>query len=252
MYIFQISDLHFQTEDERSVNNLQKIVESIDRQDVKPDMLLISGDLTQGQKYANYESIFNTLKQLDTPIYCITGNNDSSTGLMRALAEYLPQHPVSEMKTYLQYCVEDYPFRLIGLDSFAPGNLSGEMDDERLLWLEEKLNHNPQKKLTLVMIHQFTLPNSLHRGFMPWFTKFNRIIADHPDEVRLVVSGHVHTSISGQEGRTRFISAVSTNWNSLLDFKDHGNQIKDLSAPIGYLIHYFDGNGFISYNLTLS
>lgn len=252
MYIFQISDLHFQLADERSVNNLGKVVKSIAEQDIQPDLLLMTGDIVHAQIKEGYAPVFESLKSLETPIYCITGNNDSSSGLIKALQEYLPQHPQSELAGCLQYCVEDYPFRLIGLDSFASGQMSGEMTDIKLAWLEEKLNNNPQHKPILLMIHQFTLPNALHRGFLPWFSEFNRIVSKHQDTVKLVVSGHVHTSISGQIGKTRFISADSVNWNSLLDFKEHGNQIKDLSAPVGYLIHQFNGDDFLTYHVAFT
>lgn len=252
MYIFQISDLHFQLSDERSVHNLHKALKSIAEQDFKPDLLLITGDIVHVQNNAGYVTVFEKLNSLNVPIFCITGNNDSSSGLMKALQKYLPQHPQSELAGCLQYCVEDYPFRLIGLDSFAPGQMSGEMTDKKLMWLEEKLSNNPQHKPTLLMIHQFTLPNALHRGFLPWFAEFNRIVSEHQDTAKLVVSGHVHTSISGQIGKTRFISADSINWNSLLDFKEHGNQIKDLSAPVGYLIHHFNGDDFLTYRVAFS
>ncbi len=252
MYIFQISDLHFQAEDERSANNLDKVVKSIAAQDVKPDLLLITGDITHGQKYDSYPQVFEKIKSLGVPFLCITGNNDSSSGLMKALQEFVPAHPHSEMADYLQYGVDTYPCRIIALDSFAPGNLSGAMDDKRLAWFEEKLNNNPSHKPTLVMIHQFTLPNTLHRGFLPWFAEFNHLIAGHQQDIRLVVSGHLHASLGGLICKTRFISAPSTNWNSIFDFNNHGNQIRDNSAPVGYLIHHFDGNDFISYHVALA
>lgn len=252
MYIFQISDLHFQLENKQSINNLEKVIASILKQDVKPDILLISGDITHGQEYKNYGRVFEMLKVISAPKFCITGNNDSSLGLMAALKEYLPAHPQSEMKDALQYVVDDYPFRLIALDSFAPGEMSGNLDENRLAWLKNKLEINPDKKPVLIMVHQFTLANTLHRGSAPWFEKFNRLVAEHRDTVRLVVSGHVHANISGGYSDVRYISDFSTNWNSILDFQNHGNQIRDNTLPAGYLIHRFGNGEFLSYTVTLS
>lgn len=251
MYIFQISDLHFQPENEQSAANLKKVAESIKKQDVKPDILLITGDITHHQEYASYQAVFDLLKPLNVPVFCITGNNDSSSGLMKALAEHLPAHPRSEMKNALQYVDDDYPFRLIAVDSFAPDAMSGDMDDSRLDWFKAKLENNPAKKPVMVMVHQFTLPLTLHRGSAPWFEKFNNIITAHADTVRLVVSGHVHALLSGECGNVRYISDFSTNWNSLLDFKDHGNQIRDNRLPAGYLIHHFDGRDFVTYAVVV-
>lgn len=252
MYIFQISDLHFQIENERSINNLKKIVENIRRQDVKPDILLISGDITHQQDYTSYHPVFELLKPLNVPIFCITGNNDSSAGLMKALKEYLPAHPQSQMKNALQYVVDDYPFRLIALDSFAPNQMSGEMDAERLDWFKAQLGNNPERKPVLVMVHQFTLANTLHRGTAPWFKEFNGLVVAHADTVRLVASGHVHALLSGNLSSVRFISDYSVNWDSILDFKNHGNQIRDDNLPVGYLIHHYDGADFLTYAVAIS
>lgn len=251
MYIFQISDFHFQIENERSVANLQKVLKSINEQDIRPDIILITGDITHQQEYASYQEVFKLLSTLGAPVYCITGNNDSSSGLMRALREYLPQHPQSEMTDALQYVVDDYPFQIITLDSFAENMTSGEVDKERLNWLEQKLINNSEHKPVLVMVHQFTAPNALNRPTQPWFEAFNRIIAEHRDTVKLVVSGHLHASLSASVNGVRFISAFSTNWNSILDFKDHGNDIRDYSRPVGYLIHYFNNGEFSSYQVVI-
>lgn len=252
MYIFQISDFHFLSENERSVTNLKKVIKSMQEQDVRPDIILISGDITHQQEYSSYGEVFALLAPFKVPLYCITGNNDSSSGLMRALREYLPQHPQSEMTDALQYVVDDYPFQIITLDSFAENMTSGEVDKERLNWLEQKLLDNPEKKSVLVMVHQFTAPNALNRPIRPWFEAFNRIIAEHADTVKLVVSGHLHASLSASVNGVRFISAFSTNWNSILDFKNHGNDIRDYSRPVGYLIHHFNNGEFSSYQVVMS
>lgn len=252
MYIFQMSDFHFLSENERSINNLKKVIKSMQEQDVMPDIILISGDITHQQKYASYEEVFALLAPFKVPLYCITGNNDSSNSLMRALREYLPQHPQSEMTDALQYVVDDYPFQIIALDSFCENNLSGEMDSARLDWLEQKLLDNLEHKPVLVMVHQFTAPNALKRPTQPWFEAFNRIIAGHIDTVKLVVSGHLHASLSASNHGVRYMSAFSTNWNSILDFKDHGNNIQDASRPIGYLIHHFNNGEFSSYQIVIS
>ena len=198
MYVFQISDLHFQSDKEESSQHLKKLMSSLREQDVKPDILLITGDITHQRDYASYGRVFDELKTLNTPIFCITGNNDSSSGLMKALKEYLPEHPQSDIKNGLQYVVDDYPFRIIALDSFAPYIISGNMDTERLNWLKTKLEDNPNKKPVLIMVHQFTPEMDLHRGREPWFDEFNRLVAAHNDTVRLVVSGHLHASLSAE------------------------------------------------------
>lgn len=251
MYIFHISDLHFDNSD-KAVWRLRRLIDNIRKQDVSPDMLLITGDITHQSDYASYGIVFEELKKLETPIFCITGNNDSSAGIIKALREYLPKHPRPDMPNALQYVADEYPFRIIALDSFAPSVLSGNMDEERLTWLKNKLEDNPDKKPVLVMVHQFTPENALHRGHAPWFDSFNKLIAEHNDTVRLVVSGHLHASLSAELSGVRFISCFSANWNSILDFRNHGNQIRDDSLPAGYLIHNYNDGNFVSYSVIIA
>ena len=62
------------------------------------------------------------------PVFVIPGNHDARDPLRAAFGGdgYLPADG------FLQYAVEDYPLRLVALDTLIPGEGGGELCDDRL------------------------------------------------------------------------------------------------------------------------
>ena len=74
------------------------------------------------------------------PVFVIPGNHDSRDLLRAAFGAdgYLPKDG------FLQYAIEDYPVRLVALDTHIPGEGGGELCDERLAWLDRTLAASPE------------------------------------------------------------------------------------------------------------
>ncbi len=51
-----------------------------------------------------------------------------------------------EMAPYLCYTLEDYPVRIIGLDTIVEGKHWGGISEKVANWLEAKLDEKPNKK----------------------------------------------------------------------------------------------------------
>src|SRR5260370_12491037 len=83
------------------------------------------------------------------PVYVIPGNHDSREGLSRAFADrgYLPTSG-----GFLHYTVEEWPVRLIGLDTQVPGQPGGRLCAERLARLHARLREAPARP-TLGFMH---------------------------------------------------------------------------------------------------
>jgi len=69
--IIQISDLHFGTENQQVILAGQKIVEEL-----KPDLIVVAGDLTQRNWSWQYFKAVEFLKSLNRPILIVPGNHD--------------------------------------------------------------------------------------------------------------------------------------------------------------------------------
>lgn len=254
MYIAHISDLHIGDPQKPGIRNLQKAVRCINNLCVPLDCVLVTGDLTHNRVQKNYQKCFDELNKLKTPYYVITGNHDSSEGLIKALRAYYPFHPQTEFEGKLQYVVDKFPVRLIGIDTYKENSSGGEVCKEQLDWLREKLDDNPEKKPVIVMVHQFTRPAKLtffdtHMG--GWFEHFNYIIADHADTVKLVACGHLHNSLIGSVSGVPMISTFSTNWQAYLDFREREYLVAN-KLPVGFYLHRYENGELMSYVVTMT
>ena len=83
------------------------------------------------------------------PVFVIPGNHDAREPLRAAFGGdgYLPRDG------FLQYAVEDYPVRLIALDTLVPGEGGGELCAERLRWLDRTLWRQRRTGRPLVLMH---------------------------------------------------------------------------------------------------
>lgn len=254
MNIFQISDLHYPYQGEKGIEKIEKIISHMKKQNIKPDILLVSGDLIN-QGFNDYRPVFELLDKLEAPYFCITGNHDGSQNLMSALKKYVPAHPLSEHADKLDYVVDSYPLRIIALDSYKENLPGGELTSEQLSWLEQKLADNPRQKPIVVMVHQFTINAGLNffdvKTRQPWCDKFNEIIAAHCETVKLVACGHLHNSLISNISGVPVISCFSANWQARLDFEPVLN-MQELDRPVGYYIHCWNGGDIVSYAIALA
>jgi Icc protein len=134
MRIAQITDLHVVAKDRlcyRRVptnEQLRQAVAHINDLKPSPDVVIASGDLTDHGREEEYLHLREILSELKFPVFAIPGNHDNRERLAKAFADtrYMPGPP------FLHYAIEEYPIRLIGLDTTVPGHHHGEMCAERL------------------------------------------------------------------------------------------------------------------------
>src|SRR5712691_1964067 len=115
--------------------------------------------------------------------------------------------------TPVQYAADLGPLRLVVLDSTRPGEDRGELDAERLSWLDAELARAPDR-LTLVALHhppvstgipawdEIGLPASDRRAF-------GDVVERHP-QVRRLVAGHLHRSMTAELAGRPVLTVPST------------------------------------------
>src|SRR4051794_23887373 len=110
---------------------LKRAVADLNRLDPPPDIVVITGDLVDKGEPAEYDHLRALLAPLAMPVFVIPGNHDAREPLRAAFAGdgYLPRDG------FLHYAVEDYPVRLVALDTHIPREGGGELCAERLPWL---------------------------------------------------------------------------------------------------------------------
>jgi 3',5'-cyclic-AMP phosphodiesterase len=159
----------------------------------RPDIVLLTGDLTENGLATEYQELAEMLRQFPLPVFVIPGNHDQRGPLREHLAN-LPL--VGSDPDFVQYVIEDYPLRLVMLDTLVPGAGHGELCAERLRFLNQTLAAAPERPTIVAMHHP-----PFHSGIPHMDDIALRhpeglatVIARHP-QVERIVCGHVHRTI---------------------------------------------------------
>src|SRR3972149_4814707 len=144
MLLVQISDVHcgpmFLKE------TLKAAVEEINS--MQPDVVLVSGDLTENGLISEFKTASFELKKLKTEkLIYISGNHDyRSTGYL-LFKEFFPFQQVTEIDDAI----------IVVLSSARPDRDDGEVGNRQNLWLESILEKN-RDKVKIVAIHHHIIP----------------------------------------------------------------------------------------------
>ncbi len=196
MIIAQISDTHIlaepsdQTAGAGRAEALRRCVTDINRQGV--DVVVHTGDSAHNGTAEEYATVREILSELEAPLFLIPGNRDRRETLREAFAHlsYVPRNG-----DFLHYAVDDYPIRLIALDSHDPGKRKGAFCAQRLAWLEETLSREPDKPTVLFIHHPpFDIADQRYIGGYrdPEDAEaLADLVSRHP-QVKRLLCGHVH------------------------------------------------------------
>ena len=160
MIIAQITDTHILPKGQSWLhmpatdvsNRLRLVIEQLNKLLPLPDAVLLTGDAIETGGKEAYQHLKEILKPLSIPLYIIPGNHDNREEMRLAFSSepYMPQ------TGFIQYVIDDYPVRLIALDTHVPHEDYGLFCNDRLNWLESKLKENSSKP-TLLFMHHFPI-----------------------------------------------------------------------------------------------
>jgi 3',5'-cyclic AMP phosphodiesterase CpdA len=251
MLIGQISDLHIKADGKLSyrvvdtAGMLARCVEHVRALKQRPDVVLVTGDLVDFGKPDEYATLKALLAPLPMPYYLIPGNHDERGALRAAF----PEHDyLKQSGTFVQYAVDDWPVRIVALDTVIPGESGGELCGERLAWLESTLATQPDKPTVVIMHHP---PVETGIGHMDKIgldgaAALAAVIARHPN-VERVLCGHIHRPIQVRFAGTIASVCPSPAHQVALDLApDAPSRFK--MEPPGYQLHkWSDRNGIVSH-----
>ena len=244
MHIVHISDLHFLCKGVLSFGkvdthaHLERCIKSIMAFEPSPDIVLITGDLTNDGDLPTYRVLAEKLGDLRQPYYLIPGNHDDRELIRAAFPAINQLSPAGP----LHYSIENWPVRIIALDSSVDGKPYGSLGEAQLDWLSRTLDAD-RNKPTLVMLHHPPFKTGI--GHMDWSMLqdgegLGAVISDHP-QVERVLSGHVHRAV-----QTRFAGTIAQIAPSI------AHQVKLtlregrgpwIMEPPGFLLHQWNTEG---------
>ena len=215
MLIAHISDLHIRPVGEFAARIVdtnmlaERALRAVASFRPAPDCVVVSGDLTECGRVAEYQVASRLLTRLlPMPVFVVPGNHDRRDNFRAGLAD-LPG--VTADPTFVQYVVDDFPVRLVMLDSVVPGAGHGELCATRLAFLENALAAAPARPTLLVLHHPPLVTGVPGMDVIPLrdTPALAEIIARHP-QVLGVLAGHHHRAIVAPLHRASVCVAPAT------------------------------------------
>ena len=255
MIIAQITDLHVRPEGSRAYNRvptndmLRDAIAEVNALAPPPDVVIATGDLVHTGEIAEYEMLRDLLDGFDMPVYLVPGNHDDRDNLRKMFGgtAYLPAEG-----DFLHYAVEDYPVRLIGLDTLVPGEARGELCTARIGWLAERLADAPDRP-TVIFMHHPPFDTGIQHMDVIGLTgaeALGDLVARHK-QIERILCGHLHRPIQVRWRGTLAATAPSTAHQVVLDLRP-GAEGRFALEPPGYQLHVWSpGLGMVSHTATI-
>lgn len=253
MLIAQISDTHIKLPGRlayRKVDTaamLAECVAALGKLNPQPDLIVLTGDLVDLGRPAEYEHLKALLAPIEQPLLAIPGNHDGRAGMRAAFAGegYLPA------AGFLQYAVEDWPLRIVGLDTLKEGEGGGELCAERLAWLDATLAAKPGLPTLVLMHHPPFLTGIGHMDAIGLSGRegFAAVVARHP-QVEMILCGHLHRTIHARVGGRPALTCPSPAHQVALDLRAEAPSCFRMEPP-GFMLHRWEGGTLVSHTAVL-
>lgn len=220
MLIAQLSDPHLKAADEQDPRLAEsdamfgRAIARLNALDPRPDVVLLTGDLTCDGLPCQYEHLAKLLLTLEIPCLAIPGNRDEREGFRRVFQAqgHMPaEGPIS-------YVAGGFgPVRIVAFDLTVPGKYRGHVTEEGAAWLEAVLAAEPDRP-TLIMMHQPPFPSGVpyldaffaHGG--PHCREGGRLaeLVSRFPAVERIVCGHIHRYLQLRFGGAMLCTAPAT------------------------------------------
>lgn len=249
--IGQISDLHVRAPGKLSYRvvdcaaMLARAVQEILRQPQLPDAMVVTGDLVDAGLPDEYAHLRSLLAPLPMPYYLLPGNHDDRAALRAAF----PDHAyLRQWEPFVQYAIEDWPLRIVALDTVIPGEAGGRVDEERLAWLDAVLSLQTAKPTVVVMHHPPfpTLIEHMDQIGLEGGEALARIVARHP-QVERVLCGHLHRPIQFRFAGTIAQTCPSPAHQVALNLSPDAPSRFRMEPPAFMLHAWREGFGLVSH-----
>jgi 3',5'-cyclic AMP phosphodiesterase CpdA len=193
--IIHLSDLHFGTILEPTPRHILDIVGTI-----KPDLVVVSGDLTQRARKIQYAEARAFLDSLPAPRLVLPGNHDVPAYLFRRLLQPLDRYKRMIDRDLCPRYVDD-EIAVLGINTARSLVIKGgAIDDEQLRWMEEQVRTLGDQLRIVVVHHPLDLPPHLSGvDLVDNAAKAMETFARC--EIQLFLAGHLHLVYFGSTAR---------------------------------------------------
>jgi 3',5'-cyclic AMP phosphodiesterase CpdA len=159
----------------------------------QPDMLVLTGDITDRGDFESFDRTVALLGQCPFPVWPMVGNHDSREGLVHAFPQVRPADG-----GFLHYVVEQDGLRIVLLDTFEPGRHGGAFCEARQAWLTARLDEAPQAPTLIFMHHPPVVSGIDWMDPAPdegWVRRFGAALASRRN-LLAIHCGHLHRPLT--------------------------------------------------------
>ncbi len=195
--IVHISDLHFGMADDRVV---EVLIEKIN--ELRPDLVVLSGDLTQRAKSVQFAAARDFLDRLPGPKIVVPGNHD--VPLYNVMKRF--GSPLARYKKYITEDLEpffaDDEIAVAGINTTRSLTIKGgRISAEQVAAVRARMKGLPESVLKIVVTHHpFDVPDGEdERDIVERAEKALPLLAESGADVFL--AGHLHVSHIGHSAR---------------------------------------------------
>ncbi len=208
LLIAQITDIHLFARTESNLlgvqtsESFQAVLEQVSTLEQRPDLLMLTGDVSQDGTVMSYKILERMLQPLNIPTCWVPGNHDCPTTMQKLLARspFLPEKSL-RLGTW----------KLLLLDSSVPECVHGYLAPERLDWLDQELQRSPDTP-TLIAFHH--PPFEIGAKWMDEIGLKNAedllAVCDRHPQIKLVLFGHIHQEFSRDRNGVTYLGTPST------------------------------------------
>lgn len=237
LVVIQLTDTHLFADAEQQLvgiptaKSLQMVLKEVQALHPKPDLLLLTGDLSQDETLESYHRLVQLVCPLNIPTYWLPGNHDR----VPLMQEGLPDHVVAQ-----HVRVDQGGWTLLLLNSAVPNAVYGEFSSECLNWLDEQLQaveHQP----VLIAFHHPPVPIG-----SAWMDAISLRHAEalitrleRSPQVKLVLFGHAHQAFESEKQGIHYLGSPST----CVQFKPNQSEFAVDDQNPGFRILYLYPDG---------
>ncbi len=209
--VLQLTDTHLFADNSQKLmgvdthETLQEVVALFLQSGQKPDLVVLTGDLSQDETIESYTRLAEIISQIGVPTHYLPGNHDQDNLVMaKAFASYAQIFRSSQnirMKSW----------QIILLNSSQKQKVGGYLSFDELDRLDRCLTVFPNQH-AMVCLHHHVLP--VESDWMDAIALENQEeflkIIDRHDQVKAVVSGHAHQEFAAKRRGVAFMTTPST------------------------------------------
>lgn len=245
MLIAQVSDIHASSENDH-LQRFERVLTWL--ADLQPDILVLTGDLTDGGWREGYQQIAERLERQNYPSLILPGNSDDRRLMQMIWAR--PGWCPDALTPALHFSHDMGGLRLIGLDSTVDrqdyGSVNGHLE-----WLDKQLNDAGNSPALLFMHHHVfesgipTLDESMCRGI----DLLETLIKNAPARLLAIAAGHVHRPVAGTfAGLPAYICGSVCPANPVWFGTEN---IPPVAEPPALMIHRYVNNRLTSHHVCV-